>query len=172
MPSRAELGENIVRSASVFLSSTPCLEETRAARFYCRMSTTSSYSSTSSSTDSSTTTAIYAVIGFAGGLLLTCSQLPQIYRVHKRRLTYDISYGYQVRACVCVIYIEQMIPPIYTQRNNQVSWDMGHGTPRPGSMRDDEPRSHKYMTDVHVAKSTKKLFGFFAMIMPTVMSGS
>ena len=49
-----------------------------------------------SASDNSTTTAVYAALGFGGGLLVSFCQIPQIVRVHKRKTTLDISYGYQV----------------------------------------------------------------------------
>ena len=39
---------------------------------------------------------IFSYIGFTGGLLLVFAQVPQIYRVHIRRSSEDISYTYQV----------------------------------------------------------------------------
>lgn len=39
---------------------------------------------------------IYVYIGFTGGLLLAFAQVPQIYRVHVRRSSEDISYTYQL----------------------------------------------------------------------------
>lgn len=41
--------------------------------------------------------ALYAALGFGGGLLLAGAQVPQIYRVHVRKSCGDISYAYQVR---------------------------------------------------------------------------
>ena len=56
----------------------------------------SSGSSNATPSDSSSTTMAYAALGFGGGLMLSCSLLPQISRVHKRKTSFDMSYGYQV----------------------------------------------------------------------------